>query len=76
MSRPADLIFPDRVAAAAERRCVEEPYGCGKSYTNKQMEKWSDIETREYSISLLCKECQDKVFGPDPDLEDVPDDER
>lgn len=65
--RPADLLFPARGVAQAEQRCIPAPLGCGKAITDKMMEGYTDIENQEYYISFFCKECQDKVFAPDPD---------
>ena len=40
-------------------RCVEPPYGCGRSAT-----KFRDaVSKKEYTISGLCQYCQDLLFG-------------
>lgn len=59
--RPADLLFPDRPKALAEERCVVAPIGCGKP-----IGKFDDaVSLKEYTISGLCQECQDSIFGGD-----------
>ena len=61
MSRPADLLFPQRLTAQAEKRCIEPPIGCGKPINFADFV--DDLSRQEYQISNLCQECQDKVFG-------------
>lgn len=53
------LTGVDRRATIESDRCFPPPIGCGKevtSFRDSQSEK-------EYSISGLCQECQDEVFG-------------
>ena len=59
--RPADLLFPDRHAARLETRCIAPPIGCGNLV---DISKMSALEQREYEISLLCPDCQAKLFAP------------
>lgn len=58
--RPVDRINPDRRIAQTENRCTKRPFGCGKLFTD--FSTWSPTEQREYKISGLCKECQDRIF--------------
>jgi hypothetical protein len=57
-----DLFFPDRPTALAEGRCLASPAGCGRSLRDVPFR--DELSAREYQISRLCQECQDKVFGP------------
>jgi hypothetical protein len=58
--RPVDAIFPGRIEAITEHRCMAPPIGCGKPV---DMEDFRYPEDRaEYGISGLCQDCQDKVF--------------
>lgn len=56
--RPADRLFPDRIKALEEQRCVAPPMGCGKPLTTFR----DPLSKREYEITRLCQECQDKFF--------------
>ena len=50
-----------RTTAITSDRCVSAPIGCGKPVT---LDSFRDaISLKEYRISGLCQECQDKVFG-------------
>ena len=48
-----------RSTAISEQRCANPPFGCGK----KILEFKDRLSEKEYTISSLCQECQDKVFG-------------
>lgn len=39
--------------------CLAEPMGCGKPAINFR----NDTSRREFTISGLCQECQDEIFG-------------
>ena len=43
----------------AVNRCLPKPYGCGGHATEFNDEP----SEREYAMSGLCQECQNKVFG-------------
>lgn len=50
-----------RTTAINENKCIPKPIGCGNvvgSFRDKLSEK-------EYTISGLCQNCQDKIFGTD-----------
>ena len=48
-----------RTTAITSDRCVEPPFGCGKS-----VGEFKDIlSVQEYRISGLCQACQDSVFS-------------
>lgn len=64
--RPADMIFPDRINATQEARCVNPPFGCGKPVTGFR----DAISAKEYGISRLCQDCQDAFFGTEDDFDD------
>lgn len=52
-----------RITAIRTRLCIPEPIGCGRP-----VGKFRDqLSAREYDISGLCQECQDKVFQPPED---------
>jgi len=48
-----------RSTAIRKGFCVPPPYGCGKKVDTFNDER----SRREYTISGLCQECQDKIFG-------------
>ena len=61
--RPVDAIFPGRREAIRDKKCMPTPIGCGKDITS-----FRDPESaKEYSISGLCQDCQDTVFGQTPE---------
>lgn len=49
----------DRRAAITTDHCVPEPIGCGKPITTFR----DDRSRKEYTISGLCQQCQDSIFG-------------
>ena len=58
------VIDGDRRAIIRDNKCVS----CGKSiHLASSITKAfrDDISLREYSISGLCQQCQDRVFEPD-----------
>lgn len=48
-----------RDAAIQADRCVNPPIGCGGDATEFR----DKLSYKEYTISGLCQNCQDKVFG-------------
>lgn len=56
--RPVDKIFRKAAQDKAEGNC---PF-CGKAIHPNQ-EFRDEISKREYKISGLCQDCQDKFFG-------------
>ena len=58
--RPVDALFPsaDRVKQIAKNCCVKPPFGCGKPIMGFK----DKLSEKEYRISGLCQECQDKIF--------------
>lgn len=61
MSKTINEMFGfDREKVIRSNKCVPAPIGCGKDITLP----FKDIVSeREYQISGLCQECQDKFFG-------------
>jgi len=57
--RPVDLVFPQRRQAMSKGVCLPAPIGCGKAIGPFK----DEISETEYSISGLCQECQDSLFG-------------
>lgn len=48
-----------RTSAIVNDRCVPAPIGCGQP-----VKEFRDaISAKEYRISGLCQDCQDKIFG-------------
>lgn len=47
-----------RSTAIKTNTCIESPIGCGKPSTVFR----DMLSEKEYSISGLCQECQDKIF--------------
>jgi hypothetical protein len=54
-----ELTGVDRRQAITSDVCVPPPIGCGKPATNFR----DEISRKEYTISGLCQECQDSIFG-------------
>ena len=52
-------MLSGREGAIREDLCVRPPIGCGKPITEFR----DSLSMKEYTISGLCQECQDKVFG-------------
>ena len=53
------LTGQDRRKVIRADQCMAPPFGCGG-------EAWTfrdNLSAREYTISGLCQECQDQVFG-------------
>ena len=48
-----------RTTAIRGDKCVPAPVGCGGLVENFR----DGLSKKEYTISGLCQECQDKVFG-------------
>lgn len=55
----ASISGEDRRIRIREDRCVKPPIGCGKPATKFR----DEISRKEFTISGLCQECQDKIFG-------------
>lgn len=56
-----------RSSAITEGLCVKPPFGCGKPIEGFRDEK----SAAEYRISGLCQSCQDEVFSPPVEEEDL-----
>lgn len=50
----------DRRSIIRADKCIPKPIGCGGPATTFK----DELSRREYAISGLCQECQDKFFGP------------
>lgn len=48
-----------RTTSIKSNCCIPPPIGCGKPISPFK----DKISEKEYSISGLCQECQDKIFG-------------
>ena len=48
-----------RSTALVNNTCLNPPIGCGKEIKGFR----DTLSSKEYSISGLCQDCQDKVFG-------------
>jgi hypothetical protein len=57
-----------RTTAIKELKCVKAPFGCGKNIEPGDMETWDRDTQIEYTISGMCKKCQDEVFS-EPDFD-------
>lgn len=44
--------------------CVDPPLGCGQHIPPEEFDTWDATTRNEAGISGLCKNCQDKFFGP------------
>ena len=60
---PAIASFLDNISgrsgAITSNVCVRPPIGCGKPISKFK----DELSAREYTISGLCQECQDKIWG-------------
>lgn len=54
--RPADHIFPGRRDAIRNDLCAFDPRHDASTFRD-------DLSRKEYTISGLCQECQDDIFG-------------
>ena len=50
-----------RTTAIRGNKCVPTPIGCGKEVKAEDFR--DEISLKEYSISGLCQNCQDEIFG-------------
>ena len=57
LNKPAFKIFPASAEAIKNNKCPT----CGKEIKEEDFK--AEIEKREYSISGMCKECQDETFS-------------
>lgn len=48
-----------RTKAITSNKCVPPPTGCGKDITGFK----DGLSRQEYTISGLCQQCQDSIFG-------------
>lgn len=44
------------------QHCIRAPFGCGRHISLQEIESWSPLEYKEYSISALCNVCQGIYF--------------
>jgi hypothetical protein len=58
-----------RTRAISRMQCIPGPFGCGMPIAPGEIETWDKLTYKEYTISGLCKSCQDSVFV-DPDDDD------
>lgn len=49
----------DRRDSIGTDTCVPEPIGCG----GEAVDFRNDVSRKEFTISGLCQNCQDKIFG-------------
>jgi hypothetical protein len=56
-----------RSSAITEGLCVKPPMGCGKPIEGFR----DDLSAKEYRISGLCQNCQDEVFSPPAEEDDL-----
>jgi hypothetical protein len=67
-SLPVGMFLEERygrTSAINDGKCVPEPVGCGRQLTQEEVEEWDRLTLKEYTISGMCKDCQDKFFGSD-----------
>ena len=49
----------ERTTAIEANQCLRPPFGCGQPVTGFR----DGLSEKEYRISGLCQQCQDKMFG-------------
>lgn len=67
MKRVIDILLPNlkREEYINQGKCVDKPFGCGEPITS-----FTDtLSEKEYKISGLCQNCQDRIFAEDLDDE-------
>jgi hypothetical protein len=52
-----------RSTAIEGLHCLPAPIGCGRPIEPGEIECWDLLTQKEYTISGMCKKCQDSVFG-------------
>jgi len=64
LSKPAFTLFPDAADRVISSKCVTCPNDIrDKDFTD-------DLSKKEYGISGMCQDCQNSVFGCDPEEEE------
>ena len=66
--RPVDQIFPEahRTMALALGNCASPPFGCGR-----KIQGFTDVASaKEYQITAMCQECQDRFYAEMAEEED------
>lgn len=48
-----------RSTSISKEQCIPKPIGCGRPATEFR----DRLSRKEFTISGLCQECQDKIFG-------------
>jgi hypothetical protein len=48
-----------RTSAITTNKCIPKPIGCGGDASRF----WDALSEKEYTISGLCQNCQDSIFG-------------
>jgi len=56
------FIGADRQETIRNNQCVPAPIGCGRQI-DPEIEFVDEISRKEFTISGLCQDCQNKVFG-------------
>jgi len=62
--------FEGREDAIRSLRCMNKPWGCGRSIEPSEMECWPEIDIREYRITGQCNSCQQQVYADMERLEE------
>lgn len=57
----------ERNKARKESRCVSPPFGCGQIVDVDNFR--DELSRKEYGLSALCQNCQDKFFSTSEELE-------
>jgi hypothetical protein len=62
-----------RSTAIGNKTCVRKPLGCGREIPIGEFETWDQLTLKEYTLSGMCKTCQDDFFkDPEEDDEEEP----
>lgn len=56
-ARPADALYPGRQDAQRTAKCVFDPRHDASEFRDA-------LSRKEYAISGMCQDCQDRIFGP------------
>ena len=66
LSKPAFSIFPQAADRVMSGLCVT----CDSNRL-RGVDFRDDLSRKEYGISGMCQACQDRVYGTEPDWDDV-----
>lgn len=58
-----------RDEAIKNKTCPAYPFGCSRPVSEREVLSYDKLTRREYLITGMCKECQDKFYAQNEDME-------